>query len=151
MISIAVVLAFSALAVAGGNAAEKRRDLGWKSAQKNQGKFVQTPFGPARVVAEPRKPPSLLEDTMLTVEQQAETAVFRRKTPFGVQIWKKPLTELDDVERHLLKRGHGIDSGGKIHDDASLTPFDSNPAEEAKEGRDQQKGTHLGEDLVILE
>ena len=52
MIGIVVVLALSTLAVAGDTAADKKQDSGKKPSPERQVKIKQTPFGPAKVVAE---------------------------------------------------------------------------------------------------
>ena len=139
MIGIAVVLAFSTLLVAGDNAADKKQDPAGKSSPERQGKIKQTPFGPAKVVAEPRKPHSLGADPMITVEQQGDTAVFTRKTPFGVQTWKKRLTELDAVEKQLLKREHGNKAEQATREGNSTAPPASDPAREATTTRGRNK------------
>ena len=139
MIGIVVVLALSTLAVAGDTAADKKQDSGKKPSPERQVKIRQTPFGPAKVVAEPRKPLSLPADPMLTVEQQGDTVVFRRKTPFGVQIWKKPLAELDAVERQLLRREHGDNAEQAAREGSSAAPLAPDQAQEATTSRGQNK------------
>ncbi len=139
MIGIMVVLALSTLAVAGGTAADKKQDSAKKPSPERLVKIKQTPFGPAKVVAEPQKPLSLLADPMITVEQQGETVVFQRKTPFGVQIWKKPLAELDAVERRLLRREHGPSAERPAAEGGSATPLPSGQAREATASRRQNK------------
>jgi hypothetical protein len=47
----------------------------------------------------------LSNDPFVSVEQQGELVIFRRKTPFGSQVWKKKKSELTDEERALLARG----------------------------------------------
>ena len=139
MIGIVVVLALSTLAVAGDAAAEKKQDSVKKPSPERQVKIKQTPFGPAKVVAEPRKPLSLLADRMLTAEQQGDTVVFRRKTPFGVQIWKKRLTELDAVERQLLRRERGNNAGRAARKSSSAAPLAPDQAQEAAASRGRNK------------
>ena len=139
MIGIAIVLALSTLLAAGETAADKKQDPAKKSSPERQGKIKQTPFGPVKVVAEPRKPHSLRADPMITVEQQGDTAVFKRKTPFGVQTWKKPLTELDAVEKQLLKREHGNNAEQATREGSSTAPPASDRAGEATTTRGRNK------------
>ena len=139
MIGIVVVLALSTLAVAGDTAADKNQDSAKKPSPERQVKIKQTPFGPAKVVAEPRKPLSLLADPMITVEQQGDTVVFRRKTPFGVQMWKKRMAELDAVERQLLKRERGNNAGRAARKSSSAAPLAPDQAQEAPTSRGQNK------------
>ena len=139
MIGIVVVLALSTLAVAGDAAADKKKNPVKKPSPERQVKIKQTPFGPAKVVAEPRQPLSLLADPMLTVEQQGETVVFRRKTPFGVQMWKKRLAELDAVERQLLRRKQGNHAEREARQGGSAAPLTPDPAQEATVSRGRNK------------
>ena len=139
MIGIVVVLALSTLAVAGDTAADKNPDSAKKPSPERPVKIQQTPFGPAKVVAEPRKPLSLLADPMITVEQQGDTVVFRRKTPFGVQIWKKRLAELDAVERQLLKQAQGNHSKQGAREGSSRSPLAPDQAQEATPSRGRNK------------
>ena len=139
MIGIAIVLALSTLLAAGENAADKKQDSAKKSSPERQGKIKQTPFGPVKVGAEPRKPHSLRADPMITVEQQGDTVVFKRKTPFGVQTWKKPLTELDAIEKQLLKREHGNNAEQATREGSSTAPPASDPAGEATTTRGRNK------------
>ena len=147
MIGIVVVLALSTLAAAGDAAADKKQDSAKKPAPERPVKIKQTPFGAAKVVAEPRRPPSLLTDPMLTVVQQGETVVFRRKTPFGVQIWKKPLAGLDAVERQLLRRKHGNHAEREAGQGGSAAPLTPDPAQEttASRGRNKEPAHRKGQ------
>jgi type IV secretory pathway VirB10-like protein len=76
-----------------------------KKAAKSDHEMKQTPFGP--VEAKPAEPPPTMElsdDPMLKAEELGDLVIFRRKTPFGYQTWKKKKTELTADERKLLAR-----------------------------------------------
>ena len=65
---------------------------------------VQTPFGPAKKRdVEPKKAPVSKGPSMTAVKVEGETATFSRKTPFGVQSWKRKLSELSAAEKKLLE------------------------------------------------
>jgi hypothetical protein len=66
----------------------------------------QTPFGPAKVTpAEPLPAAELSDDPFIWAEEKGDLVVFRRKTPFGAQVWKKKKSELTADEQAILARG----------------------------------------------
>ena len=78
-----------------------------KAAQKQSlkdGEYMkQTPFGqmkqgPAKKSAEPDV------GRFVEVEEQGDTIIFRRSTPFGKQVWKRQRAQLSDVEKKMLQR-----------------------------------------------
>ena len=78
-----------------------------KAAQKQSlkdGEYMkQTPFGlmkrgPAKKPAEPDV------GRFVEVEEQGDTIIFRRSTPFGKQVWKRQRGQLSDVEKKMLQR-----------------------------------------------
>jgi hypothetical protein len=65
----------------------------------------QTPFGPVEAKPEEAPPtPELSSDSLVSAEEKGDLVVFRRKTPFGDQVWKKKKSELTPDERKLLAR-----------------------------------------------
>jgi hypothetical protein len=67
----------------------------------------QTPFGPVPVAAAPEQPPPARDfsaDPFVSAEENGEMVIFRRKTPFGSQVWKKKKSELTADEQALLAR-----------------------------------------------
>jgi hypothetical protein len=68
----------------------------------------QTPFGPVEAKPEELPPAAdLSSDAYVSAEEKGEVVIFRRKTPFGSQVWKKKKTELTADEQALLARGRG--------------------------------------------
>jgi hypothetical protein len=68
----------------------------------------QTPFGPVPVEATSEQPPPARDfsaDPFVSAEEKGEMVIFRRKTPFGSQVWKKKKSELTADEQALLARG----------------------------------------------
>ena len=67
-------------------------------------KVVKTPFGTSVRAAdpEPQVTRTLADDPMVRVEEKGDTFTFRRKTPFGDQVWKKKRAELNPEEQSLI-------------------------------------------------
>ena len=67
-------------------------------------KTVKTPFGTSVRAADPEPPVThtLADDPMVRVEEKGDTFTFRRKTPFGDQVWKKKRAELNPEEQSLI-------------------------------------------------
>jgi hypothetical protein len=90
--------------------AEKKQEAAKPAAKAEReasGPTKQTPFGPVKAKAEEPPPAQKLsDDTLISAEEQGEIVVFRRKTPFGDQVWKRKKSELSDEERELLARRH---------------------------------------------
>jgi hypothetical protein len=77
-----------------------------RAAKTASQKTKQTPFGPVEATSEqPQPAANLSSDPFVSVEEQGEMVIFRRKTPFGSQVWKKKKSALTDDERALLARG----------------------------------------------
>lgn len=69
-------------------------------------KTKQTPFGPVEATSEQPPPAAdLSSDSFVSAEEKGEMVIFRRKTPFGSQVWKKKKSELTADEQALLARG----------------------------------------------
>lgn len=67
---------------------------------------TQTPFGPAKVTpAEPLPESELSSDPFVSAEEKGDLVIFRRRTPFGAQVWKKKKSELTADEQAILARG----------------------------------------------
>ncbi len=70
---------------------------------------VQTTFGPTLRAASdgngpaPASPGRLADDPMLKIEETGDTVVFRRRTPFGDQVWRRKRSELSDMEREAVE------------------------------------------------
>jgi hypothetical protein len=70
---------------------------------------VQTPFGPTLRAAPdgnapaPASPGLLADDPMLKIEESGDTVIFRRRTPFGDQVWRRKRSELSDMEREAVE------------------------------------------------
>ena len=69
-----------------------------KQSLKDGEHMKQTPFGrmkqgPAKKSAEPDV------GRFVEVEEQGDTIIFRRSTPFGKQVWKRQRAQLSDVEK----------------------------------------------------
>ncbi len=74
-----------------------------KQALKDGEHMKQTPFGlmkqgPAKKSAEPDV------GRFVEVEEQGDTIIFRRRTPFGKQVWKRQRGQLSGVEKKMLQR-----------------------------------------------
>ena len=74
-----------------------------KQSLKDGEHMKQTPFGrmkqgPAKKSAEPDV------GRFVEVEEQGDTIIFRRSTPFGKQVWKRQRSQLSDVEKKMLER-----------------------------------------------
>ena len=74
-----------------------------KQSLKDGEPIKQTPFGrmkqgPAKKAAE--------QDVgrFVEVEEQGDTIIFRRSTPFGKQVWKRQRAQLSAVEKRMLER-----------------------------------------------
>ena len=87
-----------------------------KAAQKQSlkdGEYMkQTPFGqmkqgPAKKPAEPDV------GRFVEVEEQGDTIIFRRSTPFGKQVWKRQRGQLSGVEKKMLQRQRKTHQAGK--------------------------------------
>jgi hypothetical protein len=77
-----------------------------KESASSDAKTKQTPFGPAKVTpAEPLPAAELSDDPFIWAEEKGDLVVFRRKTPFGAQVWKKKKSELTADEQAILARG----------------------------------------------
>ncbi|MBI1354890.1 MAG: hypothetical protein GC160_11130 [Acidobacteria bacterium] len=73
-------------------------------AAQAEGETVQTPFGPVKKHApEPRPQPTKRAAPTVDVQVANGVATFRRQTPFGVQSWKRKMTELSPAEKQLLE------------------------------------------------
>ena len=76
-----------------------------KQSDRGAREVKQTPFGP--VEAKPTEAPprqDLTMDSMVSAREEGDVVIFRRKTPFGNQVWKKKKSELTAEERKLLAR-----------------------------------------------
>ena len=72
--------------------------------KEKESETVQTPFGPAKKRnVEPKKAPASKGPSMTAVKVEGDTATFSRRTPFGVQSWKRKLSELSDAEKKLIE------------------------------------------------
>jgi hypothetical protein len=77
-----------------------------KSAERSSENTKQTPFGPVEAKSEEPPPAaSLSSDAYVSAEEKGDQVIFRRKTPFGSQVWKKNKSELTADEQALLARG----------------------------------------------
>jgi hypothetical protein len=79
-----------------------------KKSETAKAETRQTPFGPAKVLPpDPNPAPSreLSDDPFVSAEEKDGLVVFRRKTPFGAQVWKKKKSELTESEQAILARG----------------------------------------------
>jgi hypothetical protein len=77
-----------------------------KDEQPASKKTKQTPFGPVEATSEQPAPAAdLASDSFVSAEEKGELVIFRRKTPFGSQVWKKKKSELTADEQALLARG----------------------------------------------
>ncbi len=65
----------------------------------------QTPFGPVAATSEQPPPRAdFAADPFVSAEERGEMVIFRRKTPFGSQVWKKKKSDLTSEEQALLAR-----------------------------------------------
>ncbi len=83
-----------------------------KQTLKDGEHMKQTPFGqmkqgPAKKSAEPDV------GRFVEVEEQGDTIIFRRSTPFGKQVWKRQRGQLSDVEKKMLQRQQRTVQAGK--------------------------------------
>ena len=65
-------------------------------------RVVETPFGPSlrgAPAAAARRPP---DHSLVQVDQKGDTVIFRRRTPFGDQVWQRRRTELTAVEKEMI-------------------------------------------------
>lgn len=77
-----------------------------KTGEQAGQKTKQTPFGPVEATSEQPLPAAgLSSDSFVSAEEKGELVIFRRKTPFGSQVWKKKKSELTADEQALLARG----------------------------------------------
>jgi hypothetical protein len=75
------------------------------------GETVQTPFGRVKKQAPPTpNEPRRAASSMVDVEVSEGVATFKRQTPFGVQSWKRPISELSAAEKKMLD--DSLESGG---------------------------------------
>lgn len=80
------------------------------AAAKGATKVVETPFGPSLRAATPEKSKEDAEkrrreavaSPLLKIEESGDTVTFRRRTPFGDQVWKKKRSELTDLEKEMI-------------------------------------------------
>ena len=84
-------------------AKKENKKAAQKQALKDGEHMKQTPFGlmkqgPAKKSAEPDV------GRFVEVEEQGDTIIFRRSTPFGKQVWKRRRGQLSDVEKKMLQR-----------------------------------------------
>ena len=101
-----VVLAFALSAGAelkDAPAKEENNKAAQKQSLKDGEYMKQTPFGlmkqgPAKKSAEPDV------GRFVEVEEQGDTIIFRRRTPFGQQVWKRQREQLSEVEKKMLQR-----------------------------------------------
>jgi hypothetical protein len=113
-----ILIVLLALGLAGAAAAETekaakpaKQETAAKPAKKSETAETetrQTPFGPAKVLPpDPNPAPSreLSDDPFVSAEEKGELVIFRRKTPFGAQVWKKKKSELTAAEQAILARG----------------------------------------------
>ena len=64
-------------------------------------RVVETPFGPSLrgAPAAARRP---ADHSLVKVEDKGDTVIFRRRTPFGDQVWQRRRTELSAVEKEMI-------------------------------------------------
>ena len=63
-------------------------------------KTVETPFGPVSRSA--KKPRPLADDPNLKIEENGDAVTFKRRTPFGEQVWRTKRSELSAVEKQMM-------------------------------------------------
>ena len=84
--------------------AKKENDKAAQEQTLKDGEHMkQTPFGlmkqgPAKKSAGPDV------GRFVEVEEQGDTIIFRRRTPFGQQVWKRQREQLSEVEKKMLQR-----------------------------------------------
>lgn len=64
-----------------------------------------TPFGRVRQDANPQpapKPEKPSETGLVSAEAKGDSVIFRRKTPFGNQVWTRKRSELNEDEKEIL-------------------------------------------------
>lgn len=109
-----IVVAFLAFGLVGTVVAEteqttkpaEEKTTAKKKGESAKGETTQTPFGPAKgTPSEPLPESELSSDPFVSAEEKGDLVIFRRKTPFGAQVWKKKKSELTADERAILARG----------------------------------------------
>ena len=85
----------------------KSEDKVSESPRGTQGKAGtrDTPFGRVRQDANPQpapKPEKPSETGLVSAEAKGDIVTFRRKTPFGNQVWTRKRSELSDDEKVIL-------------------------------------------------
>lgn len=104
LFSVALIFAFSAGAELKDTPEKKKKGKAVQEQSLKEGeRMEQTPFGqmkrgPAKKTAEPDV------GLFVEVEEQGETIIFRRSTPFGKQVWKRQRAKLSDIEKKMLER-----------------------------------------------
>ncbi len=64
----------------------------------------RTPFGWKKAAEKAEEtPPPPASSAFVEVEEQGDTIVFKRRTPFGRQSWRKKRSELTSQEQEMLK------------------------------------------------
>jgi hypothetical protein len=64
----------------------------------------RTPFGETKGAAKPDDPaPRPATSPYMAVEEKGDVIVFKRRTPFGQQTWKKKRSELNPQEEKMLR------------------------------------------------
>jgi len=67
-------------------------------------KTTRTPFGRSKSTSEKKPKPSPPATTpFMQVEEEGDSIVFKRRTPFGVQAWTKKRSELTAEEKEMLR------------------------------------------------
>ena len=61
----------------------------------------QTPFGPS-LRRRPPASPRPADHSLVSVEKQGDTMIFRRRTPFGDQVWQRRSDELNTIEKEMI-------------------------------------------------
>lgn len=95
-----------------------------ESPERAEGKAAtrNTPFGRVRQDANPQpapKPEKPSETGLVSAEAKGDTVTFRRKTPFGNQVWTRKRSELSEDEKEILANQS---SGGKKAGEAKPKP-----------------------------
>ena len=85
-----------------------------KAAQDKDG-TRDTPFGRVRQDANPQPAPTPKkpsETGLVRAEVKGDTVTFRRKTPFGNQVWTRKRSELNDDEQDIVENQSSSGSKG---------------------------------------
>ncbi len=104
LFSVVLIFALSAAAELKDPPPKKENSETAQTQTLKDGEYMkQTPFGqmkrgPAKKSAEPDV------GRFVEVEEQGDTIIFRRSTPFGKQVWKRQRAQLSDVEKKMLER-----------------------------------------------